>query len=57
MEEPKIDFIVRSLSKVVANGHGLIPVPHRDLRILLDAVRQERARYYASLSVQTGNKS
>jgi urease accessory protein UreE len=39
-----IDFVVNSLAKVLANGHGVIPVPCQDLRLLIDAVRQERAR-------------
>lgn len=39
-----IAFVIESLSKVLANGHRLIPVPAKDLRLLIDAVAQERAR-------------
>ena len=34
-----LDRIIRGLETVLARGHGLIPVPHKDLRILLDAAK------------------
>ena len=33
-----LQFIVRSLRTVLNRGHGMVPVPHRDLRALLDEV-------------------
>lgn len=35
----RLDWIISSLERVLANGHGMIPVQAADLRILIEAAR------------------
>jgi hypothetical protein len=37
-----LDFIIRSLRTILARGHGTVPVPHTDLRILLNEIDRLR---------------
>lgn len=41
--DTNLDRIIRSLETVLANGHALVPVPHKDLRILIEAARHAAA--------------
>jgi hypothetical protein len=35
-----LEFITRSVASVLANGHALVPIPHQDVRQLLQAADQ-----------------
>lgn len=36
----ELDRIIASLERVLANGHGLVPVNHKDLRLLIEAAKK-----------------
>ena len=38
--ERGLKWIIHSLEKVLANGHGVVPVPHDDLRKLIEAAKK-----------------
>lgn len=40
-ERENLDRIIRALEHVLANGHALVPVPHKDLRVLIKHARAD----------------